>query len=308
MNSHKNARLTAFSRAEMVRRVLFGGWTAARAAQSYSISVRTIHKWVRRYREEGLAGLENRSSRPHSFGTAYIAGWQGVICSLRHCRMTAAEIAGKLGQPRSTVASLLRRIGLGRLAALDPKLPVRRYERAKPGDMIHLDIKKLARFDRPGHRVTGDRRRNTVGAGCDYVHVCVDDFSRVAYVEILADEKGETCAQFLIRAVLWMARRGIIVRRVMTDNGVGYVSHVFREALEGLGLLHKRTKPYTPQTNGKAERFIKTMLAEWAYIYRYKSSGHRNRALSHWLKTYNQDRPHSAIGGAVPFSRLLAAA
>ena len=235
----------------MIRRILVEGWTVQKASSVYSISVRTVRKWLQRYREEGVPGLENRSSRPHRFGNSYIAGWSSIIDKLRQLRLTGLEIAKRLRLPRSTVADLLRRNGLGQLKMLDPKAPIVRYERDRPGDMVHLDIKKLARFDRPGHRVTGDRSQESPGAGYEFVHVCIDDHSRAAYVEILPDERGQTCAQFLIRAVLWFASKGITVRRVMTDNGMGYISLVFREAREGLGLLHKRTRPYTPKTNGR---------------------------------------------------------
>ena len=232
------------------------------------------------------------------------AGWRRMILRLRHCRLTAAEIACRLGLARSTVAAELARLGLGQLAALEPKAPIRRYERRRPGDLVHLDIKRLARFDKPGHRVTGSRVGQNSKVGFEYVHVCIDDHSRAAYVEVLDDETGDTCARFLARAVVWFASQGVTVRRVMTDNGVGYRSHLFRHAWQALGLRHLLTRPYTPKTNGKAERFIKTMLQDWAYAVPYGSSDSRNRQLPRWLKHYNQLRPHSAIGGLPPTSRL----
>jgi transposase InsO family protein len=248
------------------------------------------------------------------------AGWCEMILRLRRCRLTAAEIACRLGLARSTVAAELARLGLGQLTALEPKAPVRRYERRRPGDLVHVDIKRLARFDKPGHRVTGSRVGQNSKLGFEYVHVCIDDHSRAAYVEVLEDETGDTCARFLARAVVWFAKQGITVRRVMTDNGVGYRSHLFRQAWQALGLRHLLTRPYTPQTNGletaapflppgdrprpMAERFIKTMLQDWVYAVPYRSSDSRNRQLPRWLKHYNQLRPHSAIGAMPPTSRL----
>jgi len=263
VNIHQNARTNPYSRALLVARIE-GGWTAAEAAMSFGISVRTVRKWRARERAEGLAGLVDRSSRPLRCAGQMGAGWSRMILRLRHCRLTAAEIASRLGLARSTVAAELARLGLGQLAALEPKAPIRRYERRRPGDLVHLDIKKLARFDKPGHRVTGSRRGQNSKVGFEYVHVCIDDHSRAAYVEVLADETGDTCARFLARAVVWFAQQGVTVRRVMTDNrrqsrrsvsagacarertrGVGYRSHLFRQAL---GLRHLLTRPYTPKT------------------------------------------------------------
>jgi transposase InsO family protein len=303
VNIHQNARTNPYSRALLVARIE-GGWTAAAAAASFGISVRTVRKWRARERAEGAAGLADRSSRPLDPAGRMGAGWRTMILRLRHCRLTAAEIASRLGLARSTVAAELARLGLGQLAALEPKAPIRRYERRRPGDLVHLDIKKLARFDKPGHRVTGSRRGQNSRVGFEYVHVCIDDYSRAAYVEVLDDETGDTCARFLARAVIWFASQGVTVRRVMTDNGVGYRSHLFRHAWQALGLRHLLTRPYTPKTNGKAERFIKTMLQDWAYAVPYGSSDSRNRQLPRWLKHYNQRRPHSAIGAAPPASRL----
>ena len=234
---------------------------------SFGISVRTVRKWRARERAEGPAGLVDRSSRPLNSAGRMGAGWRRMILRLRHCRLTAAEIASRLGLARSTVAAELARLGLGQLAALESKAPVRRYERHRPGDLVHLDIKRLARFDKPGHRVTGSRIGQNSKVGFEYVHVCIDDHSRAAYVEVLADETGDTCARFLARAVVWFASQGITVRRVMTDNrrqsrrsvsagacarertrGVGYRSHLFRHAWQALGLRHLLTRPYTPQT------------------------------------------------------------
>lgn len=309
MNSHKNAKTTPLSRAEMVRRVRVEGQPVARVAAAYGVSERTVYNWLERFREEGVEGLENRSSRPYTLQSQFIDGWTELIVRLRHYRLTALEIADQLGFPRSTVAALLKRLGLNRLSRLTPPEPVRRYERRRPGDLIHIDIKKLARFKQIGHRITGDRRKGrSRKVGYEYVHVCVDDHSRVAYVEVLPDETGQTCADFLARAVLWFAKKGITVRRVMSDNGAGYKSGIFRLAREALGLLHLLTRPYTPKTNGKAERFIKTMLEDWAYALPYKTSDRRNAHLPRWLRIYNHERPHASLAGAPPITRLTAQA
>jgi transposase InsO family protein len=306
MNRHKNARTTPYGRALMVRRVRELGWSAAPAAEAAGVSVRTVRKWLARHRAEGAAGLLDRSSRPRSSLPRIAAGWQILIVRLRQCRMTAEEIASRLHLARSTVAAELARLGLNRLSALAPKEPVRRYERARPGDLVHLDVKKLARFDKPGHRVTRSRRGQNDGVGWEFVHVCIDDHARLAYVEVLDDEAGDSCARFLARAVVWFAGHGICVRRVMTDNGTGYRSHLFRQAREALGLRHLRTRPYTPKTNGKAERFIKTMLEDWAYAVPYRSSLNRRRQLPLWLRHYNHERPHGSLAGLPPASRLPA--
>jgi transposase InsO family protein len=306
MNRHKNARTTPWGRALMVRRVRDDGWTAARAAEAAGVSLRTVRKWLARHRSEGDPGLLDRPSRPRRSPPSIGAGWRDLIVRLRRCRMTAEEIARHLGLARSTVAAELARLGLNRLSALEPKAPVRRYERARPGDLIHLDVKKLARFDKPGHRVTATRRGQNDGVGWEFVHVCIDDHARLAYVEALDDETGDTCARFLARAVVWFGRQGVCVRRVMTDNGTGYRSHLFRQAREALGLRHLRTRPYTPKTNGKAERFIRTLLEDWAYAVPYRSSASRRRQLPVWLRHYNHERPHGSLAGLPPASRLPA--
>jgi transposase InsO family protein len=219
--------------------------------------------------------------------------------------MTGPAIAAMLGMARSTVGAILRRLGLGKLASLDPKPPVVRYERAAPGEMIHLDIKKLGRFDVEGHRITGDRRKGRSShAGWDFLHVCVDDASRLAYTEILPSERKEDTTAFLERALAWLARHGVTVERVMTDNGSAYRSQLFRQALERAGARHVRTRPYTPRTNGKAERFIQTSLREWAYATSYRSSAERSDAIGPWTNAYNLTRPHSGIGGLTPWSRV----
>lgn len=305
MNIHKNARTTPHSRALIVVRVLEEGQPPGQVAADFGVSVRTVYKWLARFRTEGEAGLLDRPSvahrRPHRLPEAWVA----LIGKLRRtCRMTGRAIAHRLGLRRSTVAGVLRRLGLSRLKFLDPPGPVRRYERKRPGDLIHLDVKKLGRFRRAGHRVTGCRRNASDGAGWDFVHVCIDDYTRLAYVEVLEDERGVTCTAFLKRAVAWFAARGIAVRRVMTDNGSGYVAKVFKAARIALGLKHIRTQPYTPKTNGKAERFIQTLLREWAYARPYPSSALRARDLPRWLSHYNHKRPHGSLGYRPPISRL----
>jgi len=303
-NPHKNARTCLYSREQIVCRRQ-EGQSVSEIAEAFGISIRTVYKWLKRHAQEGLAGLTNRSSTPGHHTHAYTRGWDHVIAKLRRLRLTALEIAEALEFPRSTVAHALKRLGLNRLNRLCPPEPVRRYERKRPGELIHLDIKKLGRFAKIGHRITGHHRRTrSRGLGYDYVHVAIDDHSRIAYVEVLEDEKGDTCARFLARATCWFASKGVCVHRVMTDNGVGYVSHHFRDACQALGQRHIRTRPYTPKTNGKAERFIKTLQEEWAYAMPYTSSIRRNANLDRWLNIYNCERPHGGINMQPPISRL----
>jgi transposase InsO family protein len=307
MNAHKNARTTPFGRAVMIRRVLQEGWNVSAVATSFEVSTRTVRKWLARFRREGWAGLENRSSAPHLVANKVPAPWLTMIARLRReYRMTGEEIALRLRLPRSTVASHLRRLGLGRLATLDPSEPVRRYSRARAGELVHLDIKKLARFRRIGHRITGDRRHGSEGAGWEFVHVAVDDASRLAYVEVLPDEKRQSVTGFLVRALRWFKRQGVRVERVMTDNGSGYVSRLFRKVCRLLRLRHIRTRPYTPKTNGKAERFIQTLLREWAYALPYRSSDTRAADLPRWLRHYNHERPHASLARQSPAAWLQA--
>jgi transposase InsO family protein len=304
-NPHDNAKTTVSSRELIVERYLNLGQKAEEIAAALGISERTVYKWVRRHKEEGAAGLFNRPSKPKFHPQAYVKTWHGLIARLRSMRLPAWQIAEMLEMPGSTVSLALKQLGLNRVDRLSPPVPVIRYERRRPGDMIHLDIKKLRRFDRPGHRVTGrGNSRRTTNAGYDCVHVAIDDHSRVAYVEILPNETGKTCAGFLARATVFFAKKGIAVRPTMTDNGVGYKSHVFAGAIRALGQRHLRTKPYTPQTNGKAERFIKTLQIEWAYARTYQSSRKRNEYLPVWLKYYNHERRHAGIKMKTPISRL----
>ena len=307
MNAHKNARTTPFGRAVMIRRVLQEGWSVAAVAASFEVSTRTVRKWLARFRREGRAGLESRSSAPYLVANKLPAPWLTMIARLRReYRMTGEEIALRLRLPRSTVASHLRRLGLGRLAALEPSEPARRYSRARAGELVHLDIKKLARFRRIGHRITGDRRHGSDGAGWEFVHVAVDDASRLAYVEVLPDEKRQSVTGFLLRALRWFKRQGVRVERVMTDHGAGDVSRLFRKLCRLLRLRHLRTRPYPPRTNGKAERFIQTLLREWAYALPYRSSDSRAADLPRWLRHYNQERPHASLARQSPAAWLLA--
>jgi transposase InsO family protein len=307
MNIHRCARSCPRSRALLVHRVRQEGWPPDLAADAAGLSTRTVYKWLARFDQEGRAGLEDRSSRPASMPGCRDAAWATLVSQLRRCRMSGPLIAKRLRLPRSTVGDMLRRQGLGKLKALDPVAPVVRYTSEHPGDLLHLDVKKLARFDKPGHRVTGDRTNQPRGGGYEYVHVCIDDATRVAYVEILADEKGPTTAGFLRRAVEWYRRQGITVRRIMTDNGKNYTSHAVAEVRNELGLRHLLTRPYRPATNGKAERFIQTLLREWAYARPYPSSSARRRQLPRWLLHYNARRPHGSLEGVPPFNRLLQA-
>ena len=308
MNIHSSARFTPAGRALLVRRVTQERWSVAAAAEAAGVSPRTAYKWLARFEDEGLAGLADRTSRPKRSPTKIPASWQAIVLELRRLRMTGAAIASRLGIPRSTVARILKRGGLERLKKLDPVVPVRRYERSRPGELIHLDIKKLGRFRTVGHRADGVRHSKNDGIGWEFVHVCVDDFSRLAYVEVLGDEKGITTAAFLRRATAWLKGQGVTVERVMTDNGSGYVSKDFAAAIAEIRVRHIRTRPYTPRTNGKAERFIQTMLREWAYGRPFANSYRRRAALPAWLRRYNEKRPHAGIGGASPITRLRSAA
>ena len=254
--------------------------------------------------EEGSEGLQDRSSRPHHSPRQIRRVRERQIARLRRQRWTQAAIAESLGMALSTVGAVCRRLGLGRLPVTDRRPPIVRYERDRAGELIHLDIKKLARIERVGHRIHGDRSRGADGAGWEYLHVCIDDACRVAYAEVLPDEKGVTCTDFLRRAVAWFAERGVQVEPVMTDNGSGYVSKAFRTLVCSLGARHIRTRPYTPRTNGKAERFIQTCKREWAYARPYAHSRDRTAALAVFLCFYNCHRPHWGLGRKTPQLRL----
>jgi transposase InsO family protein len=274
------------------------------AARAAGISVRTGRKWLVRYRAEGLAGLQDRSSRPHDSPRATPAPVQLGIKVLRYQRWTCRQIAGAVGVSATTAARILRRGGLSRRGRLEPPRLVQRYEHAHVGDLLHLDTKKLGRIQGVGHRITGQRRHTTRGIGWEFLHVAIDDHSRVAYLELLADERGETVAGFLRHALRWFRARGVRVRRILTDNGSGYVSRSFRATCRALHVGHQRTRLYTPRTNGKAERFIQTALREWAYSRPYYTSADRQRMLPGWLEHYNCTRPHGSLGGQPPMSRF----
>jgi len=302
----------------MVLLVLEQGLTLAEAAEAAGVSVRTAGKWTRRYRQEGEAGLLDHSSAPRRVANVTPADRVEAIAALRRVRLTGPEIAETLGMATSTVSAVLKRVGLGRLSRLVPEEPVRRYERARPGELIHIDVKKLGRIGPhgAGHRVLGrtwarEGRTRTdregvrrLQTGWERVHVCVDDATRLAYVEVLADEKATTAIGFLRRATAFYRSHGITVERVMTDNGSAYVSTAHALACRSLGIRHIRTRPRRPQTNGKAERFIRTMLREWAYAAVYGSSPERAAALSGWVERYNYRRRHGALGHRPPIHRL----
>ncbi len=304
MNVHKNARLTPHGRLLMIRRIEEDGWTVAASAAAAGLSERRTYVWLRRYRTGGERMLHDRRSTPGRYRDPVPAERIRAIERLRRQRMTGPKIAAQLGMPRSTVGLVLRRLGLGRLSALEPKPPVMRYERDRPGDMIHLDTKKLGRIVRPSHRVTANRADRVEGAGWEYLHVAIDDASRLAYTEILPDERKEAATSFLIRALCWFERHGVTVTRVMTDNGSAYRSGLFRETCAAAQARHLRTRPYTPRTNGKAERFIQSSLREWAYVRSYQTSSERTDAMPAWLNAYNLTRPHAGIKGLTPWARL----
>lgn len=303
MKLHRNARTTPVTRALLVSRVRQQGWLVREAAAAQSVSVRTAYKWLRRERES-TAPWEDRSSVPHRQPRRTAGALVERIVGLRQQRLTAWQIAVRVQVPRSTVAVILARAGLNRLRLLEPVAPVVRYERCRPGELVHVDMKRLGRIARIGHRIHGDRRYRGRGIGWEAVHVCVDDHSRAAYVEVLADQQAGTTAAFVTRAVRWFARRGVRVERLMSDNGSAYISHRFRQCCERLGLRHLRTRAYRPQTNGKAERFIQTLLREWAYATPYSSSWRRTRALRPWLRYYNGQRPHASLGYQPPACRF----
>lgn len=307
MNSHKHARLTPKGRALLVSRVLDEGWSVGAASEAAGVSKRTGFKWLARFRSEGAAGLADRSSRPLRSPRSLAVQEQAELEDMRRMRWPLWRIAERSGRGIATVSRCMKRLGLSRLKSLEPPVPVVRYERAAPGELLHLDTKKLGRIDGVGHRITGDRTLNrNRGIGWDMVHLAIDDHSRVSFALIKTDERGENCAQFLREAVAYYASLGVRIDRVMTDNGCGYVSKAFRAACVELGLRHVRTRPYTPKTNGKAERFVQTSLREWAYAQPYLSSAQREAALQPFVHRYNWHRPHSALNRQPPMSRIPA--
>jgi transposase InsO family protein len=308
MQLHANAAVSLIKRRQLVERVLEQGWSIAEAARAAEISSKTCGKWVSRYRAGGEWGLLDRSSAPRIVANRTCERRIAAIAALRRLRFTGPEIAEVLQMPLSTVSGILTRIGMGRLGRLGLE-PAERYERARPGELIHIDVKKLGRIARPGHRVlgrqsAGGHHRRAYEHGWEFVHVCVDDCTRLAYVEVLSDEKATTATGFLRRAVAFYRRYGITVERLITDNGAPYRSTMHAIACRALGIRHLRTRPYRPQTNGKAERFIRTMLGGWAYGALYRDSTERTAALDGWIDYYNHRRKHAALGHKPPIARL----
>jgi transposase InsO family protein len=305
MDIHKNARLTAYGR-ERLAKMILSGQTPEAASEAVGVCPRTGRKWADRFKQEGLAGLQDRSSRPHRLRQPTAPEVIERIESLRRQRLPGKEIAATVGVSAATVSRVLKRLGLSKLSALEPAEPPRRYERERPGEMIHIDIKKLGKFNQIGHRITGDRKgqSNSRGVGWEYVHVCIDDASRVAFSKIMKTERKGSAVAFLKAAVAYYASLGVTVERVMTDNGSCYRSSAFAKACRRLHLKHIRTKPYTPRTNGKAERFIQTSLREWAYARAYLNSKQRAHELPFFMHRYNWHRPHASIGRMPPITRL----
>jgi transposase InsO family protein len=307
MNIHKNARLTPLRREEMARDVVEGRLSKADAARTYGVTAKVVVRWVERFRVEGSAGMIDRSSRPKTSPKQTKAAVVDAIAALRRQRLTGKHIAMQTGVCEATVSRVLARAGLSRLKDLEPAEPVRRYEREHPGELIHLDIKKLGRIGSVGHRITGrypGAVNRHLGIGWEFVHVCIDDASRVAFVQVMPDQRKESAAAFLEAAIAYYASLGIKVQRVMTDNGSCYRSKAFRAACKHLSLRQIFTKPYTPKTNGKAERFIQTSLREWAYARAYNTSHERTAELPRWLHRYNWHRPHGSLKSKPPISRL----
>ncbi len=301
MDIHRNAKTTPKMRALIVRRAQ-QGWSYARIAGALDISVRTVAKWMARSRQAGE--LVDRSSRPHRVARRWSERTTSAIVALRHTRATAWEISRLVGVPRSTVTRVLACVGLNRVSALEAPPVVQRYEWPHAGDLLHLDIKPLGRIRGVGHRIHGDRRTRQKGIGWEYVHVAIDDATRVAYVEVRRSQRRRACAAFLRNALAWFRRRGITVRRLLTDNGSGYRSRRFAGVVRTWQLRHRFTRPYTPRTNGKAERFIQTLLREWAYRWPYPSSAARTTRLQPYLRYYNHQRPHASLGRRAPWTRF----
>jgi transposase InsO family protein len=303
MDVHQNARLTLHCRALLVDRVLKGR-ARAQVARELGVSMKTVNTWLGRFQAEGVAGLADRSSRPRRRPRATAAALEVAVIALRRQRLTMLTIAQQLGLSRATVARILVRAGLNRLSQLEPAAVIRRYERANPGELLHLDVKKLGRITRIGHRITGDRSGPYGQAGWEFVHVAIDDTSRVAYAQVLPDEQADSSAAFLRAAVAYYAGLGLRIREILTDNGAGYRSREFARTCADLGLKHRFTRPYTPRTNGKAERFIQTALREWAYARAYARSQQRIAELPRFLHGYNWHRPHASLAAQPPISRI----
>ena len=304
MRHHANARTTLRTRLDLVHCVIERRWTLEATATWLHVSVPTVRKWVGRYRAQGRAGLADRRSVPRRMPHQTPATQRQEIERLRRCRFTAHRIACRLSLPLSTVSRILKQRGLGRLRLLEPPERVVRYQREHAGSLVHLDTKKLGKIGRIGHRITGDRTSRVRGIGWEYAHVAVDDATRAGFTEMHRDERKETAVRCLRRMVRWYADHGVRVEQVMTDNGSAYRSKAFAKACSELGIRHLFTRPYRPQTNGKAERFIQTLLREWAYARPYVSSRRRTAALDGWLRYYNRRRPHTALGYRTPWAAL----
>lgn len=303
MDYHYHARLTVVRREELAKGVLEGRLSLKEAMAEFKLSRQSVAKWVGRYREQGVAGLKDRSSRPHRSPRGTSQERIMEIEQLRRRRWTGARIAQQLGLSHATVSRVLRRLKLNRIHHLAPQLPANRYEHAAPGDLLHLDIKRLVRIQRPSHRVTGDRRDGVKGIGAEFLHIAIDDHSRIAFTAMYPDQTERSSTHFLIAAVAWYEGLGIGIRRVLTDNGPCYKAHRFAHACRQLRLKHRRTRPYTPRTNGKAERFIKTAINEWAYASTFQNSEHRTASLPAWTHQYNWHRPHASLNQLPPISR-----
>jgi transposase InsO family protein len=303
MDYHQNARLTIHSREQLAKMVVQRGCTLKAAAAAFNVSAKTAAKWTRRYTQPGPDGLKDLSSRPHRSPRQTSSFLLERVLALRRLRYNGWRIAHELGLSRATVSRILRRAGMNRLRSLDPPPPVVRYEHKHPGDLIHFDIKRLARIRKPGHRVTGDRRKESRGVGWEYLHIAIDDHSRIAFSAILPDQTHHSAMRFLLMARAHYARFGISIRRVLTDNGSCYKHWLFRKLLHRQHIKHRFTRPYTPRTNGKAERFIQTALREWAYARSYQYSAEREQQLDLWLHDYNFHRPHASLNLNTPASR-----
>jgi len=304
MRVHPNARTTPRSRAVIIARVENEGWSVAETAEAFGVSERTVYKWRSRYRAGGSAALEDGRCVPQRIPHRTAAAKVARIVQLRGQRLRMWEIAWRVGVPRSTVAAVLARHGLSRLPLTEPPPPVVRYQRDRAGELLHIDTKPLGKIGQIGHRIHGDRSKRVRGIGYEHAHVAIDDASRLAYVEILPTAQKTEAIGFLERAVSWFASLGIRIEQVMSDNGSAYLSRAFAATCKTLNMRHIRTRPYTPRTNGKAERFIQTMLREWAYRRSYRTSGFRRRALTPWLRYYNRWRPHTSLNFQSPLSRL----
>jgi transposase InsO family protein len=304
MKSHRNAKTNVYQRQLLIQRVRHEGWTQAAAATAAGVSVRTVAKWVAR----AASSLADRSSRPHRQPRRTSLTTEATIVAVRRTRATAWEISRVLRMPRSTVTRVLQRVGLNRVAALDPVEPVQRYAWPHVGDLLHVDLKRLGRVVGVGHRIHGNRRRRTRGAGWEYLHVAIDDATRLTYAEVLSADDAPACAAFLQRTLAWFRRRGVTVRRLLTDNALAYKAHAVRAICQRWSVRHRYTRPYRPQTNGKAERLIQTLLREWAYRTPFRSSARRTATLRPYLRFYNHRRPHASLGRRSPWMRFQEAA